>query len=122
PGKEIVGIKIYRTLHLIATLPQCRGYEPNVGQKAMAWDPYLPSLYLPYFQGEFNAKGELKDSTDPLLYWWVPIYNDRKTNAPSPSTMEEYERDMARYGMKSFFTDSVARHAGCERPTHGRRP
>jgi hypothetical protein len=121
PGKEVHSVKIYRTLHLITTLPQFRGYEPNIGQKIMAWDAYMPSLYLPYFQGEFDVKGELKDPRDPLLYWWVPIYNAPKNNR-FPATLEEYRRNIERYGNNYYFTDTVSRHAGCDRPTGKGRP
>jgi hypothetical protein len=116
PGKEVRSVKIYRTLHLITTLGQFRGYDQNTGQKAMAVDPYTPSLYMPYFQGEFDRDGQLKDSTEPLLYWWVPIYNDPKANRPLPATLEEYRRNIRREGPGYYFTDTVSRHAGCERP------
>jgi hypothetical protein len=36
-------------------------------------DPYLPTRYLPYFQGEFDPEGNLLDPKDPFLYWYVPM-------------------------------------------------
>jgi hypothetical protein len=122
PGKEVHSIKIYRALHTIINVSQYRGFDMNLGQKAMATDVYMPSLYLPYFQGEFDTKGHLMDSTDPLLYWVAHIYNDPKLNQPMPETLEEYRSNYQRYGFTYYFTDSVSRHAGCARPTDKGRP
>jgi hypothetical protein len=36
-------------------------------------DPYTPSTYRPYFMGEFNARGDLVDPQEPLLYWLLPV-------------------------------------------------
>jgi len=120
PGKDIHSIKIYRVLHMITTLPQFRGYDVNMGRAEMAADPYMPNLYLPYFQGEFDAKGQLLDSTEPCLYWLIPIFNDPEVNNKMPETLEEYRRNYKRYGFSYYFTDSVSRHAGCPRPEPGR--
>jgi len=122
PGKEVTSLKIYRVLHLLTTYAQFRGYDQIEGQKAMPADVYLPSLYLPYFQGEFDREGRLKDSTEPLLYWLVPIWNDPRRNARMPDTLEEYHRNIERYGVKYYFTDNVSRHARSERPTEKGRP
>jgi hypothetical protein len=122
PGKEVHSIKIYRTLHMITTLSQFRGYDPNMGQQVMGADPYMPNLYLPYFQGEFDAKGQLLDSTEPLLYWLVPLFNDLDVNNRMPDTLEEYRSNYKRYGFSYYFTDSVSRHAGSQRPTDTGRP
>jgi hypothetical protein len=35
--------------------------------------PYHPSTYRPYFLGEFNARGDMIDPQEPLLYWLVPV-------------------------------------------------
>jgi hypothetical protein len=32
-----------------------------------------PTLFWPYFQGEFDRDGNLKDPNDPYLYWLIPI-------------------------------------------------
>jgi hypothetical protein len=38
-------------------------------------DPFDPTLYAPYYLGEFDAQGQLTASAaqDPLLYWMIPI-------------------------------------------------
>src|SRR5262249_24420181 len=116
PGKEVRSIKIYRARHQLATLAQFRGFDPNTGQSVMPVDPYMPSLYMPYFQGEFDREGQLKDSTEPLLYWFVPVYYNSRLNNPLPATLEEYRRNIRRHGPSYYFTDTVSRHARCERP------
>ena len=123
PGKVITSIKMYRVLHRITFLNEFEGFDLNEGRPVMPMDPYTPSLYLPYFQGDFDREGRLKDSTDPLLYWMVPIYNDPKRNNPFPDTLEEYRENIKRHGISYYFTETVSRHAGCERPKErGRRP
>jgi hypothetical protein len=122
PGKEVTSMKIYRVLHLITNLPQFRGYDLSEGKKAMPVDAFTPSLYLPYFQGEFDREGRLKDSTEPLLYWLVPILNDPSQNARLPDTLEEYRQNVEKYGPRYYFTDNVSRHAGSERPVEKGRP
>jgi hypothetical protein len=60
----ITKIKVYRTEHRIL--------HPSMMQMA---DPYSPSTYLPYYQGEFNATdGQPTDPNDPMLFWLVPIF------------------------------------------------
>jgi len=115
PGKEVRSVKIYRARHQLTTLAQFRGFDPTTGQSVMPVDPFMPSLYIPNFQGEFDGEGQLKDSTEPLLYWYVPIYNSRSNN-PLPATLEEYKRNIRRHGPSYYFTDTVSRHARCERP------
>ena len=122
PGKDVHSVKIYRTLHIITTLSQFRGFDMNTGKKEMGADPYMPNLYYPYFQGEFDAKGRLVDSTEPMLYWMLPIYNDPGVNNRMPETLEEYRANYKREGFSYYFTDTVSRHAGCPRPTDKGRP
>jgi hypothetical protein len=59
----VQGIKVYRVVHAIVP----------PAQFAKGLDPCDPILYLPYFQGEFDAEGRLKDAGDPYLYWLIPI-------------------------------------------------
>jgi hypothetical protein len=114
PGKELKAVKIYRTLHLIADLVQFHGYDPGTGRNASPpMSPYNASLYLPYFQGEFTPQGELVDSTDPLLYWLVPIMPEH----PVPLDRDQYQKSG---GFSYYFADYVSKHAGCPRPTEER--
>lgn len=113
PGKDVKSIKIYRTLHMITDLNQFHGYDPGDGRPGVPpMSPYNPQLYLPYFQGEFTAKGELVDSTEPLLYWLVPILPD--PTHPAPLDQAEYKKAG---GFNRYFTDYVSKHAGCPVPT-----
>jgi hypothetical protein len=63
PAVRITGIKIYRVVHVML-LP---------GQLLSGEDPADPALYLPYYQGEFDAEGQLKNPADPFLFWLIPI-------------------------------------------------
>ena len=71
---EIRGIKIYRVVHAILHPGLfARGVEPND-----------PTLFMPYFQGEFDGKGALKNAEDPYLYWLIPILGPE---APAVTSM-----------------------------------
>lgn len=63
PGVKIKSLKIYLTLHRM------------LSQKEFAngWDPFDPSTYWPFFVGEFDIEGVLRNANDPMLYWVVPI-------------------------------------------------
>ena len=108
-GWEVRGVKIYRTLHTIVTPDQFVGFNQATNAREPAWGPYNPALYMPYYQGEFDPNGNLKDPEDGLLYWLVPI---KPLSTPPPSR-QEY---LATGGFKRYFRDYVSVHAGCERP------
>jgi hypothetical protein len=67
PGVAVTGVKVYRVVH---------GIIPP-GDFARGREPTDPTLYLPYFQGEFDGDGTLKDPTDPYLYWLIPILRSK---------------------------------------------
>jgi hypothetical protein len=113
PGKEVKSVKIYRTLHYIIDLDQFHGQDLGTGRPPIPpMSPYDPSLYLPYFQGEFKPDGTLVDPTDPLLYWLVPILPEPGRTAPFDRA--EYRKTG---GFSRYFTEYVSKHAGCPLPT-----
>jgi hypothetical protein len=59
----VASVKLYRVIH---------GLIPP-GNFAAGDDPLDPTLYVPYYQGEFDADGNLLDPNDPFLYWLIPI-------------------------------------------------
>ena len=65
PGEGITAesVKAYRVVHTILT-PQ---------ELASGVSPWEKTKYVPFFLGEFDRKGELKDSREPFLYWYLPI-------------------------------------------------
>jgi hypothetical protein len=65
PALPITGIKIYRVTHAMLSPPQFADARVT---------PTDEWTFLPYYQGEFTKEGVLKDPTDPLLYWLIPIY------------------------------------------------
>jgi hypothetical protein len=114
-GWEVRGVKIYRTQHTIITPDQFVGFDSMTNKRVDPWGPYNAALYMPYYQGEFDPKGNLKDPQDHLLYWMVPIVPIRTP----PTSRAEYERSG---GFKAYFIDYVSVHAGCDRFTDRTEP
>src|SRR5947209_7385272 len=104
PGWEIKGIKVYRATHTIITLDQFVGFDAQTNTRVRPRSPYNPILYMAYFQGDFDTQGNLKDPTDPMLYWLCPIIE----NGDLPETAEEYRKGG---GYRHYFTDYVNKHA-----------
>ncbi len=82
PAVAITGIKIYRVIHVML----------GPGQFATGEDPADPALYLPYYQGEFDTAGNLKDPADPFLFWFIPILK-----VPRPGADGAYEFESQDY-------------------------
>jgi hypothetical protein len=62
-------VKMYRLEHGTMSVDEFINWRhtPNVDTS-----PYNPTTYRPYFQGEFNARGDLINPQEPMLYWLVP--------------------------------------------------
>jgi hypothetical protein len=112
PDRQVIGVKVYKVHHSIIT----------PGQLANEMDPDDPTLYLPYYMGEFDKDGNMKPSCltlewkndpgiwdvaqnpdgnlkrDGLLYWWIPIIR-----RPEPDP---------RLWLKQKPTNFVLKHAG----------
>jgi hypothetical protein len=77
-GKRVAAVKIYRVVHQILS-PQ---------QILDGLSPEDPMLYIPFFLGEYDAHGDLKNPEDPLIYWLIPITGPdkpiAKPEAPPP--------------------------------------
>jgi hypothetical protein len=108
-GWEVRGVKVYRTEHTIVTPEQFVGFDSMSNSRVPAWRPYNAALYMPYYQGDFDAAGNLKNSQDPMLYWLVPIVPLRTP----PLSADDYQKSG---GFNSYFSDYVSAHAGCPRP------
>ncbi len=88
PDLEVKGVKVYRVTHQIISAPDLsRGIHP-----------LDPTLYWPYYQGEFDTDGNLKAQLDPFRYWLIPIVKEEKDPRPGarrfpggrPDTATEY--------------------------------
>lgn len=66
PEFKFHSVKVYRVVH------KC--LEP--AYMALGYSPLDKTLYFAYFQGDFTAAGELRNPTDPYLYWLIPILRD----------------------------------------------
>lgn len=108
PGKEVKSIKIYRVVHTTISLQLFRGFDPSTGETIPGTSPYDPTLYLPFFQGEYDSNGRLKDSTEEMLYWYVPILRYQKLPSEGLKSPE--------YRFENYYKDYVSKHAGCPRP------
>jgi hypothetical protein len=61
---KVYRIKIYRVMHRVV--------RPE--QWAAEQRPHDPTLYHPYYQGEYDPEGRLRTpGTDPFLFWLIPI-------------------------------------------------
>lgn len=78
PAVAVRAVKVYRVVHLMVS-PE---------QLAHGTEPTDHSLYLPYFQGEFNRDGKLTNPNDPFLYWLLPILRFPKA---APTASEQFE-------------------------------
>jgi hypothetical protein len=77
----VTGVRIYRVTHMII--------QPS--DLAAGYSPLEETLYVPFFQGDFDPHGNLKNENDPYLYWLLPIYPQdyaerlRRPGAPPPT-------------------------------------
>jgi hypothetical protein len=101
PQQQVMGIKVYAVIH--STL------EPQ--QVALGMNPDDPTMYYPYYLGEYDKGGTLKPYTDagatrprpdPLLYWLIPIV--RESIGPADRQVQGAESGR----IKNY----VYRHAG----------
>jgi hypothetical protein len=82
PEAPVTGVKVYRVIHTMLFPPQM----------AARSNPLTPTLYMPYYQGEFDSEGNLKDPNDPFLYWHIPImwYPENRLPAGFPKGEDEH--------------------------------
>jgi hypothetical protein len=74
-GPAAVGsIRIYRVTHMIL----------HPAQLIRGMDARDPTLYRPYYMGEFDRQGNLLDAADPYLYWLIPILPNGGGESESP--------------------------------------
>jgi hypothetical protein len=78
PTRKVVGVKVYRVIHRMLT----------VKEVALGLQPDKKWLYQPYFQGEFDVDGNLKNPQDPYLYWLIPIKNVKNPRLSSGQAVE----------------------------------
>jgi hypothetical protein len=74
-GSAVRRVKVYRIVHSV----------PHPALLAQGASPGDHSFYLPFYQGAFDADGNLLDPTNAYLYWLIPIL---KTNPPALAASE----------------------------------
>jgi len=75
PERVPVRVKVYRVVHAI----------PDAETMAAGWDPCFPTLYVPFYMGEFDREGKMTSAgaEDPFLYWLLPILKKDKSKPDS---------------------------------------
>ena len=107
--RAIVGIKVYRVLHTIIEPNVLIGDNDPEGKHFEPLSPYAPTTYLPFYMGDFDKEGNLRDPGDPMLYWLIPIRrridsdSREKDYSTQPSNIRDYNR---------LYEDFVTIHAG----------
>lgn len=102
PGDDwvLVGLKLYRTEHTILT-PELFSLPYKEGEPYKLYDPIT---YKPYFLGDFDTDGNLRDPGDALLYWLVPVLDEE--SAPNAKAHWKFDgKDLRR------LRDYTLRHA-----------
>ena len=78
PDWTITGIKVYRVEHRILSAKQLsEGAHPDDATQ-----------FFPYYQGEYNRDGKIKDENDRYLFWLLPI---DKVRAAQPKKVQKTE-------------------------------
>lgn len=98
PDTQVTAVKIYRIVHSI----------PLAKDFANDQDPLDETLYLPYYQGEYDSQGNLKDPHDPFLYWLIPIVREEKPTTFRVGIGTPRKSDPRYYELKDY----VKLHAG----------
>ena len=104
PGNKVEGIKVYRLRHTIIS-PQL---------VAEGRSPLDKTLYIGYYQGEYDAdgkllhadyddKGNITQVNDPFRFWYMPIYYQPKDHS------KFYRPDMKPDELE--LVDCITRHA-----------
>lgn len=97
-GEHVRAVKMYRVEHQIL----------SPADFARGASPYDPTLYVPYYLGEYDADGTLKDPDDPLLFWIIPILREPKRGVGDLSGSAVWDTDNYDY------KDYVTIHAGSD--------
>ena len=110
---RVTGMKMFRVEHRIIEAPQFLDHDnPDVvrarernpafqpaGQtRHQGLSPYHPAVYSPYYLGEYDPDGRLRDPNDPLLYWLTPVRYVPNAGKGEPN----YDDWMSKYAGREF--------------------
>jgi hypothetical protein len=100
PNVKIKWIKVYMVEHKILTPA-----DLEIGM-----DFYDAPTYKPYFMGDFDVNGNLRDPNDAMLYWMVPIlFEPKHPPVPNYYTPKNHPDEFKLY-------DGVEVHSGFKAP------
>jgi hypothetical protein len=106
---DIRAIKVYRVEHSLLSAETLATGRADGVPTCENYSPYDPTTYLPYYQGEYDASGNLLNSRDPLLFWLIPIVRKPGIETKTGRMSSMSEADYAQY-----FDDYVIKHAGSD--------
>jgi hypothetical protein len=95
PQRRVVSMKLYRVEHRVVGMQAFLTKDEN----GVAASPFNPLSFRPYFVGDFDPEGNLKNPQDPMLYWLTPIVANPNGGSPL---------DRQRPG----YIDYMSKHAG----------
>jgi hypothetical protein len=81
PPAPVKRVKVYCMIHHIITAQQLE----------LGWEANDPATFAPMYFGTWDSQGNLQDSQDPLLYWMIPIYRQRKADVPADGHVPRFE-------------------------------
>jgi hypothetical protein len=73
PDLKVTTVKVYKVIHIIV----------NGDSLAEGIEPWDPTLYLPYYHGEFDREGNMVDRESPFLYWLIHTEQKAKPETPA---------------------------------------
>lgn len=94
-------IKLFQVEHGVISPQDFLGFKPTETEKNApngtlrlnpieTSDPNVPTLYMPFYLGEFDREGTLTKPDDPLLYWMVPVVRDPRDPRKFIDYMSQY--------------------------------
>jgi hypothetical protein len=97
----VKSIKLFQVEHSVITPQDFLGYKPSEAEKTAPGgtlrlnaiepnNPNAPTLYMPFYLGEYDTTGTLTKPDDPLLYWMVPILRDPHDPTKFVDYMSQY--------------------------------
>lgn len=96
PARTVTAVKLFRVEHAILPADEYVGrrlpYNPT-RRRTEPGNPYHPTTYKPFYLGEYDAAGRLRNPTDPMLYWLCPVLPKAATVADP----RDYEDFMSKY-------------------------
>jgi hypothetical protein len=101
--KPVVAVKVYFVEY----------FNPPVEHFQAGRDPLDPTLYMAYYQGEYDREGKLKQEDDPFLHWLIPIIRVPERPGVQPEVgPSRHEGEPSMWSSEGKVINYVRLHAG----------